>query len=286
MQIWKILSVLTIFSGVLMSCHHYHGDGHGRRTIHYWDDDYHHRYYRDKDYARRNTNIINPITLKKFEDDVGVAHFNERVDNESISSHIITGDIDNFQIVRTNPLILSNLNMQSETAKTETLTGNLNVYGSDQAVTMYKDKASGAVVLFGMKENNIATVLGRGTAIISIPRGVFTYDGANAVIKRGATNTLNAGDFTMTANFEAGTGQIMAQTPISMLTGNFAINGTRGTYSGTELDLTAEGTAVKASIYGNFHGAGATGVSGVYHDNADTPIYFGAIAGARTTSRE
>ena len=288
MKIWKILSVFAILSGVLISCNHYHGHREGHRTIHYWDDDHRHQPYRDRDGLRtqRTDNIIIPKKLKKFADDAGVAHFSERVDNMSTSSHIITGDIDNFQIIRTNPLILSNLNMQSETTKTATLTGNLNVYGNDQTVTMYKDKASGAVALLGMEDNSIASIISRGDAIKSIPRGVYTYDGGSVVIKRGAGNTPNVGDFSMTANFEAGTGQITAENPISTLTGNFAINRSNGTYSGTELDLTAESIEVKASIYGNFHGVGAAGVSGVYHDNVDTPVYYGAIVGARTTSRE
>ena len=292
MQIWKILFVFTILSSALISCNHYHGRGHherdrdGYRTIHYWDDHHHYGFYHGYRVRPPRNNIIEPAVLKKFADDAGVAHFSERVDNVSTSSHIITGDIDNFQVVQTNPLILSNLNMQSETTKIETLTGNLNVYGNDQAVTIYKDKASGAITLFGLEQNNVATVVARGTTISSIPRGIYTFDGASAVIKRGAGNTLNVGDFDMTVNFEVGTGQIRAQNPISLLTGNFAVNTARGTYSGRELDLTAEGSEVKASIYGNFHGVSATGVSGVYHDNTETPIYYGGIAGARTTSRE
>ena len=292
MQIWKILFVFTILSSALISCNHYHGRGHHDRNwdrdrnIHYWDDHHYYSYYHGYRVRPPRNNIIEPETLKKFADDAGVAHFSERVDNVSTSSHIITGDIDNFQVVRTNPLILSNLNLQSATANTETLTGNLNVYGEDLAVTMYKDKASGAIALFGLEGNNVATVVARGTTFSSIPRGVYTYDGASAVIKRGVGNTLNVGDLEMTVNFEVGTGQVRAQNPISLLTGNFTVNTARGTYSGRELDLTAEGSEVKASIYGNFHGVSATGVSGVYHDNAETPIYYGAIAGARTTSRE
>ena len=292
MQIWKILFVFTILSSALISCNHYHGRDHrvrywdGNRTIHYWNDYRYHRYYHGNRVRPPRNNIIEPKTLKKFADNAGVSYFSERVDNVSTSSHIITGDIDNFQVVRTNPLTLSNLSMQSETATTETLTGNLNVYGRDQAVTMYKDKVSGVVALFGLEENNIATVVSRGSTAKSIPRGVYTYDGASAVIKRGVGNSINVGDFSMTVNFEAGTGNIRAQNPISLLTGNFAVNTARGRFSGTELDLTAEDTGVKASIYGNFHGVSATGVSGVYHDNADTPVYYGAIAGARTTSRE
>ncbi len=286
MQQWRNFLLLAILLCVLVSCNHYHGNRDVRRTIQYWDDDYHHWYDNGYYLRRHSTNIIDPKVLKKFADDTGIAHFSERVDNVSTSSHIITDDIDNFEVVRTNPLILSNLNMQSETTKIETLTGNLNVYGKDQTVTMYKDKASGTVALFGVEDNNIASVVSRGDLIRSIPRGVYTYDGVSVVIKRGAGNTPNAGEFNMTANFEVGTGQVRAQNPISRLTGNFIVNTSNGTYSGTELDLTAEGAEVKASIYGNFHGLEATGVSGVYHDNADTPIYYGAIAGARTTSRE
>ena len=292
MQIWKILFAFTILASALISCNHYHGRGHhdrnwdGHRTIHYWDG--HHRYRNYRGFRRGSppNNIIEPKILKKFADDAGVANFSERVDDIYTSSHIMTGDIDNFQVERINPLVLSNLNMQSETAKVEILTGNLNVYGKDQTVTIYKDKVSGAVALFGLEENNVATVVARGLTIRSIPRGVYTYDGTNAVIKRGAGNALNVGDFNMTVDFGARTGKLIAENSISSLTGNFAVNVARGTYSGSELDFTAEGTGVKASIYGNFHGVSAAGVSGVYHDNAETPVYYGAIAGARTTSRE
>ena len=230
MKIWKILSVFAILSGVLISCNHYHGHKDGRRTIRYWDDDHRYHYYRYRygSKTQLTDNIIVPKKLKKFADDAGVAHFSERVDNMSTSSYIITGDIDNFQIIRTNPLILSNLSMQSETTKTETSTGNLNVYGKDQTVTMYKDKTSGAVALLGMENNSIASVISRGDTIWSIPRGVYTYDGASVVIKRGVGNTPNAGEFNMTVNFEASTGQITAENPISLLTGNFVVNTARG----------------------------------------------------------
>ena len=43
---------------------------------------------------------------------------------------------------------------------------------------------------------------------------------------------------------------------------------------------------MKAAIYGSLHGEYAVGITGIYHDNTDSPMYVGAIAGARSDMRQ
>ncbi len=70
------------------------------------------------------------------------------------------------------------------------------------------------------------------------------------------------------------------------LTGDFSVDMVTGTFTGNSLDLKNASDTTdnsKATLYGTFHGAEAFGVSGVFHENDDSPNKFGALAGWKTT---
>ena len=126
------------------------------------------------------------------------------------------------------------------------------------------------------------------------------YNGINLLAVRDDNEENYLGEFLIQVDFATGTGRIteantnQSDTAIqySNLNGNFIINPGSGTFNGNELDLIIKpmGDAsareeLEARIYGSFHGNGAMGITGLYHDNADSPEYIGAIVGARRDMR-
>ncbi|MFZ9133200.1 MAG: hypothetical protein ACO21B_08240 [Gemmobacter sp.] len=81
----------------------------------------------------------------------------------------------------------------------------------------------------------------------------------------------------------------MARASMTAQTADFSVAGdglvvdmTTGALSGGALQITGfGGGAVSARLQGNLHGDGATGVSGIFHENAATPRLTGALAGGR-----
>ena len=129
-----------------------------------------------------------------------------------------------------------------------------------------------------------------GPELTGMPSGILRYNGEIFISPRKRGTFSDELDyFTIEANFDNFTGNI--QTTHNVLTGNFLINSSSGTYFGDELRMTFIFPDFEiniqnelATIYGAFHNEGATGVSGIFFDNAEQR-FGGAIIGASTTSR-
>lgn len=63
--------------------------------------------------------------------------------------------------------------------------------------------------------------------------------------------------------------------------GGVSIDSTTGYFSGSGLTIVSPDGTTNAKIYGAFHGDGASGVSGIYFEDAVTPLINGAIVGSR-----
>jgi len=114
-----------------------------------------------------------------------------------------------------------------------------------------------------------------------VPRGVYVYDGAH--LAGFAGGGFQDGTFRLEADFAAGRAAIEAITQDLRLSGaGLRIDLATGEFAGEALSLEGLGDAPRgASLRGSFHGAGATGVSGIWTENAPAPQVFGAIAGSR-----
>jgi hypothetical protein len=114
-----------------------------------------------------------------------------------------------------------------------------------------------------------------------VPRGVYVYDGAH--LAGFAGGGFQDGTFRLEADFAAGRATIEATTQDLRLSGaGLRIDLATGEFAGEALSLEGLGDAPRgASLRGSFHGAGATGVSGIWTENAPAPQVFGAIAGSR-----
>ena len=147
--------------------------------------------------------------------------------------------------------------------------------------------ASSSVYLTGGYDTNSQLIaVAFGPKATNLPSGNFSYTGYHGI----TTNLTNAGSdglFTMNVNFSDGTGSYSANTTTAGATGlngNITLDNTTGELSGTNLVLSGslgglDLTGKTATLVGNFHGDGATDVSGVFFtDNLD---FAGGFLGNR-----
>ena len=133
------------------------------------------------------------------------------------------------------------------------------------------------------RETNLGFLYNGGETVSNIPSGAYTYSGFNMIAdKRRTLDNVEFGTFTMNVNFSnAMVTNLNATTQSSNVTGgNIPINMQQGTFTGgIMLDL--GGSPLSGHVYGDFHGDGATGVSGMYHDGTSNVRYVGGFAGSR-----
>ena len=159
-------------------------------------------------------------------------------------------------------------------------TGGTPVYG------FYYNDFSEPVDLMYLTGNGKAFVGVSGSDVSNIPSGSYSYTGTNIIGVRG-TDAVNLGYFTMNVNFTSGTASLAGSTfngstPSSSIAGSgISINSSDGTFTSNDLTLITPSSNNSATIHGNFHGSGATGVTALYTDNARTPVFVGAIVGTR-----
>lgn len=159
--------------------------------------------------------------------------------------------------------------------------GNLSVNGAQVRGIIYEDYDY--PVGIGYVENEDANILlTTGEKATDIPTGTYTYTGTHVVGYRDAS-ALEDGTFEMQVDFTNGQADIDAETFGTFVTGrNMRVDTRQGTFSSDDITIDQNGgQEVSGSIHGSFHGAGAKGVTGLYHDNAANPAVAGAIAGNR-----
>jgi hypothetical protein len=158
--------------------------------------------------------------------------------------------------------------------------GTLNINGQLVPVTAYVDY-NGVVSIAYASDGFRNVLLAGGYAASNMPSGTYTYSGTNVIGTRDGVYAED-GTFTMAVNFDTGQAAISGGTPLSLISGsNIAVNNANGTFSSSNINLTIADVPLQGTINGNFHGNGAVGVTGIYHENDPDPIFAGAIAGTR-----
>ena len=159
-----------------------------------------------------------------------------------------------------------------------------------------------------------------GANIGTLPSGSFEYEGLTIASDRINGRWFGEQPFQMTVNFATGTGTIGRKLNSTgtfsppngteynngeiILNGELRIDMTDGSFTGTNLSFKSveeirnedsgnitpvihydsdENNFATVSLYGSFHGAAGDGVSGVFHDNSDSPTIVGAIIGRQFT---
>ena len=144
----------------------------------------------------------------------------------------------------------------------------------------------------------------------TLPTGIYEYEGLTVATSRINGSWFGEQPFQMIVNFTNGTGAINKKPNSSgtfltpgrtiynegeiILNGELTIDMSDGTFTGTNLSFRSvesiNGTQTvhydssinnyeSVSLYGSFHGQTGDGVSGVFHNNADSPTLIGAIIG-------
>ena len=159
------------------------------------------------------------------------------------------------------------------------IVGAIYTQGSDEDMV-------GVAIVPGMNESIM--VFAAGTEVSNIPTlGEFNYEGANFIaISDQADEEIDGdyGSFNATVDFAAGKGSInsgFGNDPF-YIDGDFTVDTATGIFVGDDLELIVEDQlADTVTIHGNFHGAGAAGMTGIYTPNVAEPNFIGAIAGTQ-----
>lgn len=125
-----------------------------------------------------------------------------------------------------------------------------------------------------------------GPAATRLPRGSHSYRGLHLVGFTGDSG-LQEGTFTMSVDFARGRAEFDARSPdFEIRAADIAIDRGTGAFSSGALQIVGleggpTGGPTGGTIRGSLHGRGATGVSGIWHQNAAAPEVFGGFAGTR-----
>ena len=183
------------------------------------------------------------------------------------------------------PLLQNNL-MGSGVDYYYDASADVTILGENYNFVVLKVASSPVYLTGGYDANSQLIGVAFGPKPTNLPSGNFSYTGWHGI----TTNLANGGGdglFTMNVNFSDGTGSYSANTTISAITGlngNITLDNTTGELSGTNLVLSGslaglDLTGKTATLVGNFHGNGATDVSGIFFtDNLD---FAGGFLGSR-----
>lgn len=228
-----------------------------------------------------NSPTIQPTVLKTFTDGAGVARFSLTQNNLPMTFTVMGADIQTTQVDPTSVADISSMTLTGSNQYGDLYAGPVTTNGVTTNAIAFGDTSSGAVIVYGQSANANALAVGGGT-VSNIPSGVFTFNGTNFIGYRDGSY-FESGTFAMGVDFSNGNGNLTGSTTNSSIGGTIQVNSSNGTFSSSSLALTDTFNNVQttASINGNFHNNGATGVSGIYYDNGSNPFVAGAIAGRR-----
>ena len=248
-----------------------------------------------------------PLTdsvLVRFSDGYGVSQVVGTLDGRAVAGKAYVEDIDNavdagvddVVTVTDNDIALVPSLPSTRITGGTLYEGEITVGGQAVEVFVYIHDSKNVVAfesddpVSSVNDNFLYTISTLGRRVSNIPTGDMdlSYDGLH-IITDDAANSQR-GSFTMSVNFAdrlvnnltaaAGSGA-----DASMVTGsNIPINTSHGTFAGG-ISLSGQyvgGSAIQGRILGDFHGNGATEVSGIYYDtNTTSPTYGGIIVGSR-----
>ena len=159
--------------------------------------------------------------------------------------------------------------------------GSATINGSPIDVIEYQSFSRDVVIVYAAN-NNDSIIATAGAPVTNIPTGSFQYTGTNILANRDASYSED-GSFLMNVNFSTGDAAITGSTATSTFGGTgISVNTSNGTFSDSNITMSLSGGSNRpATITGQFHGNGATGVTGIYHDNSSNPLQVGIFAGER-----
>lgn len=232
------------------------------------------------DGSAANPTVSAPTVLKVFSDGAGIARVEATENGTTLSANVMSADVQAYSPDMLSAVDLSNVSFSSSNQYGSFYDGIITVNGLPAYLLIYQDDMGKVLLGYGETAYGNAAIAA-GEKVSGIPTGTYVYNGTNVIGFRDGSY-FEDGTFAMNVNFSTGTASLSGSTPNSTIGGTgISVNTSNGTFSGSNLTLSGNGLTSTASIYGNFHGAGATGVTGLYADNGSNPVIAGAIAGTR-----
>lgn len=236
--------------------------------------------------------LVSYNTVKVFSDGAGVARgvgadgsrveiiapdiaeivaASKNVTQQDVENILSTLDPNDFPIVQ---VLNTNANLRQ---------GALTIDGIVMNVTIFEDLGGNSEAITLDVPNYGSALLTGGQPLGSVPTGSFVYSGTLGIAPRSFSQTpsVELGAFTLDANFNSGTFDFSGSTASNTMSGSGLINISNGQISANNIGMTTNGTNRTASMYGNFRGDTAQGVSGVFHTNEANPTHSGGFAGSR-----
>ena len=232
------------------------------------------------------------VSLASFADGFSVVR---RVDtNSNLASAATVNSVSTARVPTTAIPNEDPFEIQVSQLELLTTTASGKVYKSDSLVLngdtyevrmFLEDNSSTQLISALNTSDNKKWTIVSGDAPSNLPTGPVTYSGQNLISNTDNSNP-GGGTFTMSVDFANNEGSLNATSTAanSSLTGNFTVDPSTGYFSGDNLTLNApalSGGTSNAIIYGSFHGSGASGVSGLYYDDSNSPLVNGAIIGTK-----
>lgn len=250
------------------------------------------------------TDGVSASLLSEFSDNAGVVRATARENGETTVIHAMVPEARAMVATMNSDHYRANsdvrLQHSEEIGRNEYGTfyqGDLSVNGRQVSGIGYEDADSSVVIAY-VEDGSQNYLFTAGDGVSDIPNGTYTYRGTNVIGYRDGT-AAEDGTFEMKVDFGRGRAEISASTPDTswidsdtmetgtepgtFMTGeNIQVDVQSGTFSSETVKIGQKGgSSTDGSLHGSFHGRGATGVTGIYHDNAPTPSIAGAIAGNR-----
>ena len=224
-----------------------------------------------------------PVVLSEFADGSGVARVETREDGADYVGNVMAANIADASVDDDVVADLSDLVFVGSNQYGDFFAGAVTVDGLPIDVIGYIDTSDQALILYG-EDSTENVLLTLGEKAQNIPTtGSFTYQGTNVIGTRDGA-FFEDGTFAMSVNFGNGTASISGSTDTSTIGGTgITVNISDGSFSSSNLILTDtfDDVSFPATLHGNFHGSGATAVTGIYYNNDPNPFVAGAIAGTR-----
>ena len=222
-------------------------------------------------------------TVTVFSDGSGVA----RDISEDVAMVIMTGDIQsgvnnaNSSGDDVNAVDVSNVSYRSSNTFGQYSSGSATINGNAVDLEVYESFSGGVYIVYAGSSSG-SLIMAGGNPVSNIPTGSFTYTGNNILGNRDSSYSED-GSFSMNVNFSTGNAAISGSTANSTFGGNgISVNTSDGTFHDSGITMSVNGDpSVPATITGQFNGDGATGVTGMYHDNSSNPLTVGIFAGER-----
>ena len=171
-------------------------------------------------------------------------------------------------------------------------TANITIDGAATPARIYLDRSGDAQLYLLATPSGSDAIVARGNPLTGTPTGTHVFFGLHTDALLANIGRASEGAFTLRVDF--GTYSFRDYVGISydgvletarLTARGGTIDPVSGRFRSVDADYTVKaGTAVDATLYGQFHGEGASALAGVWHTNEATPLRAGAFLGGRAIS--